>query len=951
MRKWFDEKISSSNKRTILFISLSVFFILLAYQITLFCCGMYFNSNSDDVVQYSPILIQYINYFKEGNFSLYNFSNNLGASIFADAYYVPLDVFSLIIFLLSFVMDATIAFSTVNLSKVLFGVIVFAYFLQRKGFKNWIVVLLSFMYFAFGGCWIFSVFPTYFSLYFYLPLSLLVLDYYNKGKKWLMPLYSFVLVLYNFYNAYALFWFMAFVFIVVKIRDDYVSFKKLVKEVIVFGLQLALGVLMAFAVFLPSVLYILNYGSRTGEVADTMFNFSDYLRMLSKLFMYETGVTTFMMSGGYIKGSFNLYIGTYNLIVLAIMFTMKDRNSKIYKYTLLCVSVMMVIPLFSMIFSGVATAYTRWFNFLNVILLYMVGYMLNNYDFNSFNKNQIAKSIAYVSGLYVIALVIYIVWFAFVGVDSAVEYKVMLAQIIYLMLFGIPLFMNIFFIVSKKRDLVYSILGLEMLIAICINFSVSIEGANLSYISTHNELNSVIDKLEVDEDSLERVYLKDGMDINRSRYLSSLTNEISFHSFFTKHIYDYLNLYDVDNEGLRQTYLNVLNPYSSRIMDYKYIVVKKGDNLGKLDFWEECYQDDNYIVYINNRYEPFYVYEDYYLLEESTLKEEGNNFAVDMQLFGGVILDEDNLNLNKLEYNNIVTEKVELIKKVKDIEIEDNRYELDVSRFAGLGYESKYVYVSYDDLDVSIKVEKLDGLVNQCEKIANAYSCEISDESKKIVVEGNISGLKYTYIVEVEDEKKTLSFVQDPQGKKYFNYSIKSEYEIVLKDKQLETKNCFYGMCILDDFEVDHLLSDETNFIFGDKELYLYYFYDNLDYYTLNSKDNFASNKELTYDGSTVNVKYHRDSASDYDQVVVLPITYSEEWVIEDNDNYELVKSNGGFLGVVVKNGIRDIDVDITFKPTGVKTGLVGSAIGMVIYGIYCTITCVKRKKENNENT
>ena len=153
----------------------------------------------------------------------------------------------------------------------------------------------------------FVTYPTYFSLIFYLPLSLLVIDYFVKGKKWILPLYSLVLVLYNFYNSYTLFVFMVFVYIVIKIRDDYSSFVKLIKDTFFFGCHIVLGVLMGMIVFVPSLLYILNYSVRSGGEFKFLFDVQLYLRMLYKLFVYEAGVTTFVL-GGYIEYHFSYYI-------------------------------------------------------------------------------------------------------------------------------------------------------------------------------------------------------------------------------------------------------------------------------------------------------------------------------------------------------------------------------------------------------------------------------------------------------------------------------------------------------------------------------------------------------------------------------------------------------------------------------------------------------------------
>ena len=99
MKKWFEGKILSNNKNTIKFIAGLTFFVLFIYQVVLFCCGTYFNSNSDDVAQYSSILSQYIEYLKNGKLSFYNFTNNTGSSVFADIYYVPIDIFTFLIWL------------------------------------------------------------------------------------------------------------------------------------------------------------------------------------------------------------------------------------------------------------------------------------------------------------------------------------------------------------------------------------------------------------------------------------------------------------------------------------------------------------------------------------------------------------------------------------------------------------------------------------------------------------------------------------------------------------------------------------------------------------------------------------------------------------------------------------------------------------------------------------
>ena len=78
MKKWFEEKILNSNKRTLIFVGVIAFCILFLLQTTLLIKGTYYNNSSDDVVQYSIIVRQYIEMIKSGEISLFNFSNNFG---------------------------------------------------------------------------------------------------------------------------------------------------------------------------------------------------------------------------------------------------------------------------------------------------------------------------------------------------------------------------------------------------------------------------------------------------------------------------------------------------------------------------------------------------------------------------------------------------------------------------------------------------------------------------------------------------------------------------------------------------------------------------------------------------------------------------------------------------------------------------------------------------------
>lgn len=955
MKKWFKEKILSNNKNTMLFITITCFFVLAIYQTILFCYGTYFNSNSDDFLQYSPILVQYINYFKEGKLSFYNFTNNLGASSLADIYYVPLDIFTLLVFLLSFVMDGIIAFSIINLCKVLFGVVVFSYFLQRKSYKNSIVILLSMMYFAFGGIWVLATYPTYFSLFFYLPLCLLVLDYFVKGKKWLLPLYCCELVFYNFYNAYTLFIFMLGVYVVIQIRDNYSTFKNLLKKIVSFGLHIVLGVLMSMAILLPSVLYILNYSNRTGEEIVFVFNLNVYFKMIYKLFVYESGVSVFGMMGDYVYHQFSYYVGIMGMAILMLLFFMKDRVSKIYKRSLMVIGFMMIIPLFSMIFSGVGIAYTRWFNFINIILIYMIGHVLENFNFKEDNRCIFRKIIIIISILYLVGFALNIV-FVFSKNDSYILNYNMLQMLIIFILFGIIMALYFLFYFANKKDLLYSVFVIEMCIAIIINFSIAFNGKKLENIKNYNSINEVLDSLSIDDNSLERVYVIGDVSntFNFSRYTDVLVNENTFHSFMTKYMYHYKDLYN-GGEYLYTYDLNRFNPNNSRLMDYKYVVVDKNNAENSLSFLDYYGEMNGYIIYENKNYNPFYVYENYY--KEShviELNENSSYLDLERKLFEGVILENGEYNLNEIDFNyddSIVT-KYDVKNNAHIVKVSENIYELDLVKYNSFGYEGKIIFNGIEKIDNIVSIKKDDEKV--CDNSLGVYKCEFNSDVSKIVIttEEDIRNLNYLVSVEIDDSKYAILLINNENlSYEYLNFYYDDWKSVILKNGENE-RLCLNGLCKVKNFEFNHiLLSIGDGEIYSEDNYTFEYYFDSLDKYNLNKEDKFASNKSLIYNKETINVSYKRESISDKDQVIVLPITYSDEWILNDNENYKIVRANGGYLGVLVENGIDEVNVSLSFRPNGIKLGLIGSFGGFGVYGVYCFIVYYnKRKKDNNEN-
>ena len=118
---------------------------------------------------------------------------------------------------------------------------------------------------------------------------------------------------------------------------------------------------------------------------------------------------------------------------------------------------------------------------------------------------------------------------------------------IILILFGTLALLYLIFYLTKKKDLLYSLFVVEMCVAMTINFSVPFDGVNLVKIKKENEINEFLNKLNISENSLDRVYIGGFVDyFNFNRNTDVLVNENTFHSFINKYMYGHKQLYGGD---------------------------------------------------------------------------------------------------------------------------------------------------------------------------------------------------------------------------------------------------------------------------------------------------------------------------------------------------------------------------------------------------------------------
>ena len=513
----------------------------------------------------------------------------------------------------------------------------------------------------------------------------------------------------------------------------------------------------------------------------------------------------------------------------------------------------------------------------------------------------------------------------------------------------------LFFYLLKQKENFLSMIIVEMIIVLVINLWIPFtDGGKMKIVTGYKSINQYLEKVDIEEDSLERTYFTTLFQYNSNRFTKKLTNEITFHSFVTKYIYDYSDLYSSDKHiSLILDDLNNFSPNFSRIMNYKYVVVEKGEKDYGLDYLAKFYEDEYVIIYENPYYDPFYVYEDYYNADDvrQSLGETTDFLHFSKMLFDGVILEDNEYILNKKDFSyDDSSSKILDFNYQTSLNFENDEYVENVSFDKGY---SGYIYVSGEEIhelnDIYIE-EK--GHRKGCAHVYDVYKCSFDSSVDKLIFKSDESIEQLNYIIVVEYDKDKQYVYRDgidviENG--YLSYFSDPMNSMLLFDDTGKERACIYDFCSLYDFSLSYTLIEfeMSQYLKFDKNLNIMYDVDTFSDYIEKQEDKNAINKTITYDNSSINVKYERISNSENDQVVVLPITYSEEWVCSNKD-YTLVRVNGGFLGVVVNNNIKTVDVTIKFRPGGVIIGVIGSCIGFSIYGCYIIFIFYKKKKESN---
>ncbi|MDD3842430.1 MAG: YfhO family protein, partial [Candidatus Izemoplasmatales bacterium] len=689
---WFTE-VFSSPKKTIFFLGMFVFTVLFLIQITIILISnSFYNGGSDDVCQYYPMMNDFILKIKTGTLSWYNLNNYLGASFFSDTYYVPIDIFTFITFLLSYVMPIGVAISSTELIKALAGVMILAYYFYLKGMKNRTIFWMGVIYLISGGSGCFMAFPAFFSLIFYLPFSLLVIHWFQQKKAWIVPLYVVALVFYNFYCAYMAIAFMSVLYIIEALKKARFNILIFLRDGAVFLGLILLGVAMSCVMLIPAVQFIMESTEHSagavwqwevtiGEWELTLFKPEIYIRILAKAFTAQrsVGFLGFLGPGYYGYEHVSLYISLVGITIMSYVFFMRDKISWIYKIVIVAFSIMMIFPFFSYLFSGteylIDVPYTRWIDTLPLLEIVILAHVFDKYGFENLKMKWL--SIPIVLSL---ALLAYLIYYYYTKLTTTTVYaeEALIADAVFLGLAALYLLLILIFGWVKRLKWVRVIFWIEFVVAMGYMYGIAYYIPNK--ITLFNDMESINDFLNenLEQDQFYRVYVDverfNVQDENFNRMTTFYTNTMKiFHSWSDSESDQLVTLlFSTETYGgsinerietQEKTQLNTFTLYLNHVLGYKYLLVNAEYeyNLPEEYFTliEPSEPNAKYKLYEIVDSEPFQVYESYMTYEDfltyaSKMYSESHNrlydnkIAAQQLMLNNVLLDTELIDMEAL---------------------------------------------------------------------------------------------------------------------------------------------------------------------------------------------------------------------------------------------------------------------------------------------------------------
>ena len=934
-----------------------IFLLVILFSVMVFCMAYpaffngFLNDSSDDILQYYPYVGGFFEKIQTGTLSLYDKNLILGASFFSGLYYIPLDIFTFIAFLFSYIVPGEIAYAGTFLLRLIAGSAIFYYTLSRHlsikaSFFGAIILFIGGMVEAY------YIFPIYLGIVTYAPLAMLLVDLCveKKGIFYLLiPAYVAIVVFFDFYMAYMLIAFLCIYYVVKNhINNEFSIFGK--NTIFVNGKfwlrflefmgMVLLGLMVSMFILMPSALYILNESSRQSKaITESIWYFSTrdgtenivswrhYFTQAINLFIpNEPHRFCLIEAGDYVREHASLYITSGGLIYLCSFFLIFKRRENRLKFWVLLFNILLLIPVFSMILGLNSAPYVRWFFIPYMLNIYAMALGMDYLDFK-FNKHKLLKLIPIGILSIGIGMITYVLiakpdLYIHYHSDDIYFYPILIGSLVFTGSYVLILLTWLIFNLIKKDSrlfvlLVQILIFGEVIFGGIVVFS-NVGNANSFYINTKLDLKK-------EKTTLESLGYKESSGYRINAYQSNAWSTLNTNTLIGMNFGRYFqSFYPVSMNAL---YSKVYMDYSTdwgRVFNYgysfingpifntKYIVTNENIELPEKYYEKNVIDDINYYILKDDI--PFIVYDKGYTSPESLGALERQVSLLDYAYIYKPTDDLEYYKKNNMNYEPNLFESYQAIIDSKFDIVTASTVNSYVSQYLKKAYLSAYniEYNEYRvyDLDTPSIQNIFEGM-DACFAWSNSQSLRKEDHTYFYIREKNPDNPDP---VDTEENYGTLHQM-------HYNDLMLGDYKPTQLLVQFKKEEYSSGI---------------------DLYTYSYKLYDNFI-----NKQNTYTNKEFSLDGDIMKIKCTMPD-SNKTRIIKTGYAYSKDWIIMNSD-YETIAVDGAFLGILVPEGNNNVDITLRYKPTGYYEGLAISLVGSSIYLTICIITLgvvvIKRKR------
>ncbi|MBN2504387.1 MAG: hypothetical protein JXB20_03480, partial [Bacilli bacterium] len=612
-------------------------------------------------------------------------------------------------------------------------------------------------------------------------------------------------------------------------------------------------------------------------------------------------------------------------------------------------------------------------------------HVFDQYGFENFKMKYLTIPISFL-----LVLDGYLIYFYFHKLKELGDFKyedVLTADAALMIVSGVVLILILIFGWIKRPQMFKKIIWVEIIISLVYLYSGAFYIVNKN--DTFEEMYAINDFLNenLEQDEFYRVYVDmDRFNVERTnfnRMTTFPTNTRIFHSWTDSETDLLAKLLFNSTEHQTKEIIDSQAIYLNQFLGYKYVLASSEYNY----YLDGAYYD---LVASNEKYQlleivnakGFQVYESY-VSTADFMDFRSHNNKIEPQkilLMSALVNTETYADL----LDNLATREITGATGLNTISPKKNAAENERVLISGITdtTEREFLRFSNDDLQIGFEVgaiyidaftnivnygeifmEYSDGSKKACEvKTGETHDvkCEFWSEPVAIYFEAEYLSDNYRFDYRLEMARNQAAYlVYDLSGIQYtsekgmFYFELGQKFERVFfvdsEGNEYEGfKNYYYfdnapvRMYVLKTYD----MYTKVNNLF---EFRLSYAYDDLSSYDEAAGNSLFDNESLTIKNGRINLSYTRTSDSIYDQMVVIPVAYSEEWQFVSEEEYDTLSASGGFLGIIIPNGVSEIDIEMRFVPKGLAHGALGSLGTSLIYlGIFLP-GWIKKKKRKQE--